>query len=241
MRREPLRAVTFDFGQTLCSLDTDMLARRLLEREVTLTPESLDGALGKAWWAYSAAIRAGAGGHPWSVLMDSLLHGAGLSDARARKHSVDWLWSEQPKQNLWRKPVEGMIELARELKAQGVPIAVLSNSEGKLAELIAELGWTSDFHAVADSGCLGFEKPDRAIFAWTADQLGVPLERIAHIGDAWAADFEGALAAGMHAVLFKGRSSMPDHATIPSGARADVCDTAPELRVVLQRWGLPLK
>lgn len=236
--RAPIAAVSFDFGQTLCSIDPEMLSRRLAERGISLPQGAVEPALDPAWRAYSDAIRAGHGGHPWSVFMATLLQGAGLHDPSLRRETVEWLWQQQPSQNLWRKPIEGMIELVRDLRREGVPVGVLSNSEGKLAELITELGWSHEFVTVADSGRLGVEKPDRAIFAWTAEKLGVPMSQVVHIGDAWAADFEGALAAGMHAVLFRGRSSMPEDATFPTGARADRCETATELRFILRRWGL---
>src|SRR5215510_4347729 len=100
-----------------------------------------------------------------------------------------------------------MMELVRELSRAGVPVAVLSNSEGGLAELIEELGWGGIFGAVADSGKLGFEKPGREIFAWTAERLGVPIERVVHVGDSLEADVRGALAAGMGAVWF--RTALP--------------------------------
>src|SRR5688500_9003876 len=99
--------------------------------------------------------------------MRTMLGGAGVGGAQLEP-LVDWLWDEQPRQNLWRRPIPGMIELGDELRAAGVPLAVVSNSEGRLAELVDALGWADRFACVADSGKLGFEKPGREIFAWAA-------------------------------------------------------------------------
>jgi FMN phosphatase YigB (HAD superfamily) len=144
-----IRAVTFDFGQTLCELDTALLAQRLAERGITVLAERLEAAVPDAWRAYDAAIKAGLGGHPWKTLMTRLLEGAGVGRVTPQPpggpvdSAVDWLWTEQPRRNLWRRPIPGMIELVRELRGAGVPVGVISNSEGRLAELIAEVGWVT--------------------------------------------------------------------------------------------------
>jgi FMN phosphatase YigB (HAD superfamily) len=228
-----VRAVTFDFGQTLAELDTDMLARRLGERGVAADPARLEASIGDAVRAYSAAIAAGHGGHPWTLLMSHLLERAGV-ERSAIDPSVAWLLSEQPSRNLWRRPIPGMIELVRELAAARVPVGVVSNSEGGLADLADELGWTEWLGPIADSGRLGIEKPDRAIFAWTAERIGVPLDAIAHVGDAFAADVEGALGAGMTAIWFRGDPS----ALAKLGPRAHVCEGAAEVRAKLVDLGV---
>lgn len=227
-----VRGVTFDFGQTLCDLDTGMLARRLAERSLTLPAERLESVVSAAWQAYDEAILAGLGGHPWKVLMGRLLELGGL-DSEVLGETVDWLWSEQPKQNLWRRPIEGMPEIVDDLRRVGVPVGVISNSEGKLSELLDEIGWSHRFDVVADSGKLGMEKPEAEIFRWTAERLGVPVEQIAHIGDSVSADVQGAKNVGMRAVLFRGRSNAP----LPPGVRA--VNDAESLRVVLRAWGVP--
>lgn len=226
-------AVTFDFGQTLCDLDTPMLSRRLGERGLEVPAPRLSASVPEAWKAYDAAIQAGYGGHPWKILMNRLLTIAGAAEAPARD-AVDWLWTEQPSQNLWRRPIEGMIELVRAIRGAGVPVAIVSNSEGRLLELAQEIGWGEDFIVVADSGKLGFEKPDPAIFEWTAKALEVPVESMVHVGDSWAADVEGALRAGMRAVWFRGQGArvLPERV-----ARAD---SAAEVRSALAAWEMAI-
>lgn len=230
-------AVSFDFGQTLASMDPVMLARRLGEIGVTAEARRLEASIPAAWAAYDAAVRRGEGGHPWKLLMSTLLAEGGVDD-RDRQRAVDWLWDQQPLQNLWRRPVPGMIELCRELRAAAVPVGVLSNSEGKLAELIAEMGWTADLPLVADSGRLGMEKPDPRIFGWMEERLGVSAARIVHVGDSVGADVHGALAAGFQAVWF----SEPGP-PVPDGLppQVPVARTAAELRIILiLEYGLPV-
>ena len=221
---------------TLADLDTAFLVRRVAERGTKLTLAAIDAAVPAAWRAYDDAVRRGLSGHPWKLLMRTMLEGAAV-DAAALEPLVDWLWDEQPKQNLWRRPIPRMIELVDELRAAGVRVAVTSNSEGKLAELVAELGWQDRFVCVADSGKLGIEKPGREIFAWVAERLEVPLERIVHIGDSRAADVAGALAAGMYAVWF-GAAAAAASEPLPERARAARGEA--ELRSALRSWGFRL-
>lgn len=230
-------AVSFDFGQTLAELDTGMLAARCAERGETVDVGRLDAAVMPAWRAYNTAVRGGQGGHPWQLLMRTLLAGAGVAETSATALAA-WLWTEQPSRNLWRRPIAGMIELTRALRAQGLPVVVTSNSEGRLAELAEELGWLADFDAIADSGRLGIEKPDPRIFRWAAERVGVDPAGVVHVGDAWSADFLGALDAGMRAVLFRGEAAMPDGAVFPDeDPRCARCDDAAGLAAVLRGWG----
>src|SRR5262245_35858563 len=111
--------VTFDFGMTLAELDTGFLARRLGERGTLATLAAIDAAVPAAWRVYDDAVRAGTSGHPWKLLMRTLLAGARVPDD-VREPLVDWLWDEQPRQNLWRRPIPRMIELVDELRAAGV-------------------------------------------------------------------------------------------------------------------------
>jgi len=163
--------------------------------------------------------------------MTRLLSLAGAPADPARD-AVDWLWTEQPRKNLWRRPIAGMIDVVRALCLASVPVGIVSNSEGKLAELAAEIGWGHDFLFVADSGKLGMEKPDPAIFQWAAARLDVPLAQIVHVGDSWAADVEGALRAGMRAVWFRGDGG---RALPPEVRRAE---DAAGVRAALGGWGL---
>ena len=241
MNAPRLLAVSFDFGQTLAELDTAMLARRIETRGIPASADALEASVPAAWVAYNEAVTAGISGHPWKLLMTTLLRRAGMTLSEpAMADLVDVLWDQQRISNLWRRPVPGMIELVRELRRASVPVAVLSNSEGRLAELADELGWLHDFIAIADSGRLGMEKPGREIFAWAAAQLGAPLEAVVHVGDSVAADVVGALSAGMSAVWF-GATDEQARTRFPreyEALRLASATDAPSLAEALSRLGL---
>jgi HAD superfamily hydrolase (TIGR01549 family) len=219
--------VTFDAGQTVIDLDLEFLARRLAEREVSVPVTALAAAAPAAWRRYDELVDP-AGGHPWRELMTVLLRGAGVAE-REIAPLVDWLWDEQPRANLWRGQIPDMVALARELSARGVAVAVLSNSEGRLAELLEEIGIADAFAAVIDSGRVGIEKPDRRIFDHALEVLGAREPGI-HIGDSWPADIAGALGAGWRAIWF-GRRATP-----VGDPRVAIARDADDVRAVLAGW-----
>lgn len=192
-----------------------------------VAPGALGAAAPAAWARYDERTAAGSG-HPWRELMATLLEGAGVRPTAAH---VEWLWSEQPRANLWRRPIPAMVALARELAAGGARLAVLSNSEGRLAELLAEVGIADPFAAIIDSGRIGIEKPDRRIFDHTLAAIGATGAQPIHIGDSWAADVVGALDAGWRAIWYgRGVHAVDD----PRVASAR--DPA-EVRAALAHWG----
>jgi HAD superfamily hydrolase (TIGR01509 family) len=226
-----MKAVGFDFGQTLAELDYEFVRARLSERGQSFDPASAAARSERAWQIYGERK---ADGHAvaWSAMMQAQLEGGGVPAAAATS-LARWLWEEQPKRNLWRRPISGMIELVRELKRADVKVAVISNSEGYLAELIDELRWSDAFDVVVDSGRLGIDKPDARIFQHACRVLGVEPSELLHVGDAWEADVQGALGAGASAVWFDARYASR---TLP--ARVYGADGPSALREVLARLGL---
>jgi putative hydrolase of the HAD superfamily len=165
--------------------------------------------------------------------MRTLLEAAHVDPERASV-AAEALLLEQPTRNLWRRPIVPMIALCRDLVSAGVPVGVISNSEGHLTTLLDQMGLLDLFRVVADSGRVGFEKPDRRIFDWFAERLGVPLGRIVHVGDSPSADVDGAIAAGMEAIWFDPgvRRAIPPHALARRATSAD------EVRSALRALGL---
>jgi len=226
-----MKALGFDFGQTLGELDYAFLAKRLSEQGVTLDAQAAAASSKPAWQIYGERK---SDGHAvaWRAMMEAQLTGGGVPRERAPELAA-WLWSEQPRQNLWRQPITGMIELVRELHRGGIPIAIISNSEGHLAELVAELGWERDFDVIVDSGRIGIDKPDPRIFLHACAALDVGPSDLLHVGDAWEADVQGALGVAASAVWFDAR-----HRERALPERVYGAGNAAELREVLARLGL---
>ena len=233
-----MRAVTFDFGQTLAELDHDFLQKRVHTFGAELDPAASRAATVSAWHAYGAAKSLGHA-RAWQAMILEYLRAGGVRKIRADVADPEYaekiaqlLWDAQPTHNLWRKPIAGMFELAAELGARQVPVGIISNSEGHLAELVEELGHRALFEVVIDSGRVGVDKPNPRIFELAAEALGVELPSIVHVGDAWEADVLGARAVGAQAVWY----APTDDRALPEGVVA--CRNADELRHALNHFGV---
>lgn len=232
-----MKAVTFDFGQTLAELDHEFMARRVLTFGAEIDPTGSHSGTVAAWRAYGLAKALGHA-QAWRAMMVEILRAGMVRKLRGdtepdyAEKIAQLLWDAQPEQNLWRKPIAGMFELVASLRDRGVPVAIISNSEGRLAELVEELGHSALFPIVVDSGRLGIDKPDARIFQHTAERLNVEPSEIVHVGDAWEADVMGALGAGSKAIWY----SPTDERPLPEGVVA--CRDARELERALGGFGL---
>jgi len=80
--------------------------------------------------------------------------------------------------------------------------AVISNADGKIAELLGRCGIADCFRTITDSGIVGHEKPHPRIFETALASLGAQPAESLYVGDVYAVDYRGATGAGMEAVLF---------------------------------------
>jgi putative hydrolase of the HAD superfamily len=104
--------------------------------------------------------------------------------------------------------------LAR-LRAGGARLAVVSNWDVSLHDVLERTGLRPLVDAVVISAELGVAKPDPAIFRAALDRLGAGPDGALHVGDSVEDDVAGARAAGLEAVLVA-RNGAP----APEGVRA---------------------
>jgi putative hydrolase of the HAD superfamily len=87
------------------------------------------------------------------------------------------------------------------LHRSGLTLAVISNWEDWLEQLMASLNIQHYFKFAVVSGVCGLEKPDAAIFQQALEQAGVTPDQAVHVGDSLRDDVQGAEAVGMRAIL----------------------------------------
>ena len=99
------------------------------------------------------------------------------------------------------------------------PIGVITNfSDGEMQrDKIASAGLTGTFDGVFISGEVGIAKPEPGIFEHACREFGVAMADCVHIGNSVISDVDGALAAGMTAVLVE-----EDDRERPKGLNGDV-------------------
>ena len=101
------------------------------------------------------------------------------------------------------------------LRERGVALAVVSNFDSRLTPLLDALGLATFFDAVVCSGEVGAAKPHGAIFDHALAVLGVEASEALHVGDSREADYDGARAAGIDALLVDRSSTASRVGTIP--------------------------
>jgi putative hydrolase of the HAD superfamily len=98
---------------------------------------------------------------------------------------------------LWTWPIPGVVGALLRLRAEGLRVAVVSNSDGSVAASLAAAGFAGAFEFVLDSEVVGAKKPEPVIFALAVDRLGVDARRVWYVGDSEFHDVGGARAAGL--------------------------------------------
>ena len=89
--------------------------------------------------------------------------------------------------------------------AQHLKIGVVSNFYGNLDRVIGEAGFAHSIRTIADSGRLGFYKPDPRIFAASLAQLRVHPQDAVMVGDSISKDCAPARLMGMATVWLQHR------------------------------------
>lgn len=104
-----------------------------------------------------------------------------------------------------RSPIPGAAELLDYLKGKGYLLAVISNNDGYTEEKCEEVGIRRYLDFVFDSTRLDMVKPDRRIFKFAAEKMGISPQDAVHVGDMYGTDVMGALNAGSDVIWFNGR------------------------------------
>ena len=81
-------------------------------------------------------------------------------------------------------------------------IAVISNADGKIENVLSRCGTRDCFESITDSGIVGFEKPRPEIFEAALGVMKARADQSLYVGDVYSVDYVGAANAGMQAVLF---------------------------------------
>jgi putative hydrolase of the HAD superfamily len=102
--------------------------------------------------------------------------------------------------------VPEMVAMVAQLKATGVRTGLLSNSWGNT---YPRAGWDHLFDVVVISGEVGMRKPEREIFVYAADRLGVPLTECVFVDDL-SPNVEAAQALGITAILHRSYAGTRD-------------------------------
>jgi putative hydrolase of the HAD superfamily len=193
-----IEAVISDFGGVLT---TPLLSSFMaVQDEIGITPEDL----GKAM----RAITEEDGENPLFAMERGEM--AEVDFLERLNDGLEPLLGHRPELHRFREvyfealhPNQPMIELMRDLKAEGKRMAMLTNNVREWEPVWRPmLPVDQIFETVVDSGFVGCRKPEARIYEMTLERLGLPAEACLFVDDLLP-NIEGARRAGMVAVHFR--------------------------------------
>jgi HAD superfamily hydrolase (TIGR01509 family) len=190
------RVIFFDVGNTLLFPNRmTMLAPLAADRHPTLdqwqflerkTKQEFDRGMQSGridhgfWWTFN------------TYLLEDLGADLGLREA---------LVENTQKSANWDQILPGTRTPLDRIK-QKFRIAVISNADGKIEQVLSRCGIADCFETITDSGIVGVEKPRREIFEAALRSMNATADESLYVGDVYSVDYVGAENAGMHAILF---------------------------------------
>ena len=207
LRRADLDALFLDAGNTLVTIDHGLVCEVLGAAGIAASPATLaraEAAVRPALSAYLGNGGSSEGRDTFSFYLRGIIMRLGIAAASADALApglVATLKRDIGTRRLWSQVMPGVPEALRALRAAGLRLVVVSNSDGTVEEGLTHAGLREHLDAVVDSSVVGAEKPDPAIFRHALDLVEAPAGRTLHVGDLYAVDVLGARGAGLHAVL----------------------------------------
>jgi HAD superfamily hydrolase (TIGR01509 family) len=194
-----LKAIFFDVGNTLLFPDRTNILSPLHQRNVVPSLEQLHAIERRTKNEFDAIVQQGhAVDHGfWFMFYSHLLEDLGVEDLALLENLVQ---ATRLSAN-WCDIRPGTREILQRLAVR-YRLGVISNADGKIAQVLARCGIADCFLAITDSGLVGHEKPQPAIFAAALRAMDATPQQSLYVGDVYAVDYLGATRAGMQAMLF---------------------------------------
>lgn len=191
------RFIFFDVGNTLLFPNrARMLAPLAADKHPTL--EAWQALERRTKQEFDQGLISGRIDHGfWWTFHTYLLRDLNAFDEGIRKALVE---NTQNSAN-WDQILPGTREALERIQQQ-YAIAVISNADGRIDEVLRRCGICDCFASITDSGNVGLEKPHPAIFAAALREMKADAAESLYVGDVYSVDYVGARNAGMQAVLF---------------------------------------
>jgi HAD superfamily hydrolase (TIGR01509 family) len=195
----PLKAIFFDVGNTLLFPNRTQILAPLHQRNLTPTLDQWHAIERKTKKEFDDILQHdGKADHSfWYLFYSHLLPELGVHDDALRDALVN---ATRISAN-WCEIRPGTRETLQRL-GRRYPLAVISNADGKIADVLNRCGIADCFQQIIDSGLVGYEKPHPAIFETAVRSMNVSPEQSLYVGDVYSVDYLGATGAGMQAILF---------------------------------------
>jgi putative hydrolase of the HAD superfamily len=194
-----LRTVFFDVGQTLLAPNLDVTLEPLHGRGIHPTREQLDATEIRARrkmddlrLKHQDSVDASYA----DIYFGDLMEQFDLNDPAIKQELIARGRNALNYTRMLPSVPETLAKLSNRFQ-----MAVISNADGNIEQLLRNVGLASFFASITDSTVFGREKPAPEIFHHALDTVGAKPEHSVYVGDVYSIDYVGATAVGMKAVL----------------------------------------
>jgi putative hydrolase of the HAD superfamily len=193
-----VKAIFFDVGNTLLFPNRERIHAPLTKRCVLPDADLLRDLECRTKNQFDGMMTTnGSTDHSfWWLFYSQLLSEIGLHDNAIR----DQLVASIRNSGNWDTIRPGTAEQLHEI-GELYQIAIISNADGKIEDLLRRCGIAHCFRTITDSGLVGYEKPHPEIFRHALKNMNAAPEQSLYVGDVYSVDYLGAAGAGMQAVL----------------------------------------
>jgi putative hydrolase of the HAD superfamily len=204
-------AILLDAGGVMIFPQPDLLRPPLQVLGISPDVKAFERAHYRAMVAQDVAATPPVAGTWWREYLIGYLAACGVPEDQCRDLALEV--AEATAGRAWTHIGTGVMAGMQALAALGLPMGVVSNSDGTVQAELRRLGvcYAPDGQeparsgvqvgVVIDSAAVGVAKPDPAIFAIALEALDVPASgTVLHVGDSLRYDVAGALAAGLQPV-----------------------------------------
>ena len=193
-----VKTIFFDVGNTLLFPDRTHILAPLHQRKLTPSLAQWHAIERKTKKEFDEILHDGKADHSfWYLFYSHLLDELSVDDDALR----DALVSATRVSANWREIRPGTRESLLRLRRR-YQLAIISNADGRIADVLERCGIADCFLTITDSGLVGHEKPHPAIFEAALHAMDAAPQQSLYVGDMYSVDYLGATAAGMQAILF---------------------------------------
>jgi HAD superfamily hydrolase (TIGR01509 family) len=193
-----LKTVFFDVGNTLLFPDRTHILAPLTKLRHSPSLDNWHAVERTTKKKFDEALQQGdpADFNFWFMFYERLLEDLEVNDTDIRDALVE---STRQSAN-WCVIRPGTRDLLQRL-GKRYPLAVISNADGKIEDVLKRCGIADCFATITDSGLVGHEKPHPAIFQAALKAMGAKPEESLYVGDVYSVDYLGSTGAGMQGML----------------------------------------
>lgn len=193
-----IKTVFFDVGNTLLFPNRERIHAPLAERGIRPDTEHLRELECRTKNKFDGLMTSnGSTDHSfWWMFYSQLLCEIGIEDDAVRDQLVTSIRNSGNWDQIRPGTAEELCEIGKRYQ-----VAVISNADGKIEDVLQRCGIAHCFQTITDSGLVGYEKPHPAIFRRALESMKATAGESLYVGDVYSVDYIGATRAGMRAIL----------------------------------------